>query len=169
MCSGDIPSTIYMCRIHVHTDDITHQTTNRYIYIYMQLGTPDMFIYFKFLSLPYDIQCYKFTGNETITAWQVTGCIFPKLTLNWPDFEIKHLQGDQIIPVGLPKVIALTRAQAHTIRMIQSEKLMLVLYSHNPGGFGLSIIQLVPEMVKPMAPPAEAPEIKEFRHLYPIV
>ena len=138
--------------------------------IYLQLGTSDTYIYVKLLSLPHDLSFYSFVGRESIQKMKVTGCLFPRLHFEWPDLKMRHIKWDKIIPP--PTNIALTRAQAKTMRSIldqETEKILPILYAYNLCTFVHSIITFILPKVEPIAPPQDTPEPVEYRHIYPIV
>jgi len=72
-------------------------------YLFLQLNTPHSFVFLKFLKLQYPMSHYAVYGSSPIQSMHISGYLFPKLYLNWPDLLIKNtVNGNTTTDVKVP-------------------------------------------------------------------
>jgi len=146
------------------------------IYLFLQLNTPHSFVFLKFLKLQYLMSHYAVYGSSPIQSMYISGYLFPKLYLNWPDLLIKNKVNSET--TAWPKCIHLTHKQAvilHAALLLpsMSELLHPLFYYYRPSMAGLLVLQsdsTGDEMTdRPTEPSAPATVDILLQRLYPVV
>ena len=145
-------------------------------YLFLQLNTPNSFVFLKFLKLQYPMSHYAVYGSSPIQSMHISGYLFPKLYLNWPDLLIKNIENGKT--TAWPKCIRLTHKQAVLLRAAllpsMSESLNPLFYYYRPGMAGPLVLQTAStadEMTdRPTEPSAPAATVDiPLQRLYPVV
>jgi len=112
-------------------------------YLFLQLNTPHSFVILIFLKLQYPMPHYAVSGSSPIQSMHISGYLFPKLYLNWPDLLIKNIINSKTITWR--KCIRLTHTQAVILRAAllpsMSESLNPLFYYYRPGMAGPLVLQ----------------------------